>query len=195
MHFNPSSANVGVNVNLFARAEARYAPIHYVPVDCSAITTEQWEQCMALLQEVMRRNEANHREDLTVVYLDDFHYLKYRGLMGSLLHYIDELNVVWIASARLASAFSQEVLNLFAGVLSTTLATPEEFLGFVQDRCHEWGVKPHDRVSLILLAHYSKLLPSLAISFLASTAGKEDRTFDGADVENYFRDENNGDDA
>ena len=185
LQFDPRYMNAGLQANLFARAEAQYGPIHYVPVNCSTITTKQ-ENSLGQITEW---------DGLTVIHLDDFQ-VRFRRLTSKVMHLFDAPNLIWIASTPSYDPFSpfiQDVLGHFSVVLSTTPATLEEFLGFLQDRCNEWGITARDRVSLILLAEHSKSAAHAAIGFLAMVAGRKGRSFDGTDVEEYFPPHQQGD--
>jgi hypothetical protein len=181
--FDGRYSHAGLYAEFSSRVSAAGLPIHYIVLNCSCITKQEWKHFVG---------EIGAWNDLTVVYIDNFHRLQERGLMDKALHLMEDPKTVWIATAPSADMLSHEVLERFSVVLSTSLASSEEFVAFLQERCSEWGLNPHDGESLVLLGEHSKLNPRAALHFLVVVAGKRVRAFDGTDVEDYFGHEKKG---
>ena len=149
----------------YAQGLTGSALVQYASVDCHRITSIDLQQLV-----VSMRNWGG----LPLVYLDDVDWLP-KHLEGMLLKALEERRIVWIAAATSVTKLSKSFLHRFK-VISTSPASQDEFVQFLQERCMDWGIPVDAPESLVHLAQRSKLSPASAIRFFADSARKTEQT-------------------
>lgn len=149
---------------------------HFLPIDCAKITE-------AILREEL--SDLREFSGLRIIYLDEIHRLKQRGMDELLLKPLEELNYVWIASSATVKGLEPMFLNRFLVKLHTQLPTRDALAEWLAYRCKEWGIEWDDPRTLVRLAELSNQNPGKAIQVLARAAGKPSRKITSELVERH----------
>ena len=179
--FDPFHPMLWLTAHLFVRIPAGKKTISYFPIDCRSFGKNRLSQFLPKLK-------TPNPEEMTIVYLDSLHSLQQRGdgLVEMVAAYLDEPNTMCIATAPSASHLSPRLLREFPVVLSTSPASHEDFVQFLQQRCKDWGLNLDSPETLVLLAQRSNLNPRVAIEFLATVARQRDRARTRNPLEHQF---------
>jgi len=126
-------------------------PLHYQPVNCGAVTEAELRQVL---------QKSRDYEGHLFIYLDEVHRIVRRKMDHLLLKPLEELNAVWIASSARTDELDPMFVRRFPIRISSSLPNERELTEFLADRCHEWGIVPHDPETLLLLARRSRQVVS-----------------------------------
>lgn len=154
--------------------------VHYLPLDCAAIT------------EVELRDKLTDLRDYSgfrIAFMDEAHRLVRRCMDEQLLKPVEErANTMWIV----ASAHTAELEAMFKKRfvrLQTELPTIEELSIWLMDRCNEFGINEIDSPDTIIrLAERSNQVPGDALQVLARAAIKRPKRLTDQLVESHVFD-------
>jgi hypothetical protein len=147
----------------------------YVPVDCENVTPEELRRLL---------NQSIDESVPTVVYLDEVAALGRRNLEGIVLKPIDELPIVWIASAitvrkpsvrgkvRRTASLSTPLRARFGLKLGTALPTEAELNTWLKQRCTEWEIRVKEEDAISLLVSRTRCRVVLVLHVLANAVAK-----------------------
>jgi hypothetical protein len=120
-----------------------------------------------------------------VVYLDEVAALGRRGLEGILLKPIDELPVIWFATAitvkkvdeqgrvKRTAGLSKPMRGRFSVKVGTALPGEEELTEWTRERCHAWQIAIDKEETVALLVKRSNRRVGHVIHVLARAASED----------------------
>jgi DNA polymerase III gamma/tau subunit len=139
--------------------DAKHVP-HFVIVDCTRIYTPN-----ELRAEVDSLRDYEGEGNIVVVYLDEVHRLVRRSMDEILLKTVEQMPFLWVLPTAKPSELEDMLKNRLLK-FSTELPSQAELVGWLCDRCNEWGIQ-WESEAVVRVAERSNCVVGTALHALA----------------------------